>query len=456
MRTNKKIIISAIFALFALALFQLSALAKAGAQLGNSSLSWEVEQSNSYVDLGGAGEILVNMRVRGQDVKLTERAPVNLALVIDRSGSMADAGKLEYAKEAARRIIQGLRDSDRLSIVAYSTEVELLYPTQLLRDKQGALAAVDALYPTDSTNLAGGLIAGVSQIKSLAGRAGYVNRVILLSDGLANAGITDRGEINRIASGASEGGVRITTMGLGVDYDENLMTDVAEYGAGNYYFIESPSQIAGIFEREFNQILATVAKDAVITLAPSLGVRILDVYGYASERENGKARINLGDMFAGQERNVLVRLAAPLDKLGRREFLRASLRFADVLGKRKPAQIENRLEVEVTGDKSKVVLGENKEVVARGISAAAAYELQGATVEYEKGNRASALAGIKKALDKVIEVNSSAQKSEASSRQEAELRDALQEMSVAAPAPESDAGRGFIKEYKAKAREQLK
>ncbi|NIT13068.1 MAG: VWA domain-containing protein, partial [Candidatus Dadabacteria bacterium] len=127
-------------------------------------------------------------------------------------------------------------------------------PIQTLEDKRTARNVVNALYPTNSTNLSGGLIEGINQIKSVYDKE-YLNRVVLLSDGLANAGITNVHRINDISRKASEKGISITTMGLGASYDENMLTSIAEYGAGNYYFIESPTQIASIFTREFGQIV---------------------------------------------------------------------------------------------------------------------------------------------------------------------------------------------------------
>ena len=230
---------------------------------------WNANLSHPYITKGSDGEVLLNLNVEGRDMRSTKRAPVNLVLVIDRSGSMSDVGKIEYAKEAAKKIISGLDKRDRLGIVAYSTYVELLFPIQFLNEKDRAVSVVDSLYPTESTNLSGGLTEGINQLKTLTAlqsRDRYINRVIILSDGLANVGITDIGELSRISSQAAESGIHITTMGLGLHYDENLMINIAEYGAGNYYFIESPTQLASIFEREFGEMLATVARDSKIYL----------------------------------------------------------------------------------------------------------------------------------------------------------------------------------------------
>ncbi len=420
----------------------------------NGSISWDVKLNHPFVEKSSNGEILMNLKIKGKDVKVSNRAPVNLVLVIDRSGSMDESGKLEYAKEAAKRIISGLGSGDRIGIVAYATDVQLLYPIQFLTNKENAISVVDSLYATDSTNLSGGLTAGIDQLRSLE-RDGYINRLILLSDGLANVGITQVSQLTPIASQAAEGGIHITTMGLGLNYDENLMMNLAEYGAGNYYFIESPSQLSSIFEKEFGQILATVAKDASIYLSLATGVELKNVYGYAHSIENGRVRINLGDIFGGMERNILIKLEAPTEKVGKLQLAMVSFEFTDIVKNNAAVSLQSELAYEVTEDKDKVAANEDKAVTARGVSVDAANDMYRSTTYYETGNRVDALNSIKEALGRISELNSSPYNSPATLKQEEELRKAA-DLMEAAPAVESDAGKSLIKDYKAKARELQK
>ncbi len=421
------------------------------------TVTWDLRLSHPFVEKGSDRELMLNMRIKGKEGQLQQRTPVNLVLVIDRSGSMSDKGKIEYAKEAAKQIIAGLNKEDRLAVVAYSTEVELLYPIQFLKNKDGAITVVDSLYPTESTNLSGGLTAGIEQLDSIE-RGGYVNRVILLSDGLANVGITDLGELGRVASRASEKGIHITTMGLGVDYDENLMMNLAEYGAGNYYFIESPTQLTGIFQKEFGQIAATVAKDPVIKLALAPGVAVDEVYGYTyTKTAGGKVEIKLGDFFGGQERDILVKFKVPAEAAGMKDLGTASLEFTDLLRENKASGLNTMLSYRVTEDKDKVAQNENKDVTARWVSVDASGEYYQATTAYEEGDRESAVSKIKRAYESVANLNRSPYGNAKTAEQEAELRDALTNMSSpAAPAPASDDGKKLIKEQKANAREAQK
>jgi len=420
----------------------------------NGSISWDVKLNHPFVEKSSDGEILMNLKIKGREMKASKRAPVNLVLVIDRSGSMDESGKLEYAKEAAKRIISGLGSGDRIGIVAYATDVQLLYPIQFLTNKENAISVVDSLYATDSTNLSGGLTAGIDQLRSLE-RDGYVNRLILLSDGLANVGITQVGQLTPIASQAAEGGIHITTMGLGLNYDENLMMNLAEYGAGNYYFIESPSQLSSIFDKEFGQILATVAKGASVYLSLAPGVELKNVYGYTHSVEDGRIRINLGDIFGGMERNILIKLDAPTDKVGKLQLAMVSFEFTDIVKNNVAVSLQSELAYEVTEDKDKVAANEDKEVTARGVSVDAANDMYRSTTYYETGNRVDALYNIKAALGRISELNNSPHRSADTVKQEEELRKAA-DLMEAAPAVESDAGKSLIKDYKAKARELQK
>jgi len=423
---------------------------------GGGAVSWDLKLGNPFVEKGEDRELLLNIRIKGKEATITERAPVNLVLVMDRSGSMGDRGKIEYAREAAKQMIGGLSSEDRLAVVAYSTDVDVMYPIQKLRDKETVSTVVNRIYPTNSTNLSGGLVEGIAQLQSV-NREGYVNRVILLSDGLANEGITSVSELSKIASSAAAKGIYVTAMGLGADYDENLMTNLAEYGAGNYYFIESPGQLAEIFEREFGRIAATVAKNPVIRLALSDGVTVKEVYGYTyTTGRDGSVEIRPGDFFGGQERDILVRLNVPAGAEGKSTLVSVNFDYQDLLNNGTDVNLSEALSYDVTADRDKVAANENRDVTARWISVDSAVEYYRAASAYESGNRNDALSRIKAAYQRMKELNSSPYATERTEMQEAELREALDDLSAAPASPESDEAKLLIKQQKAGAREQQK
>jgi Ca-activated chloride channel family protein len=239
-----------------------------------------------------------------------DRRPMNISVVLDRSGSMADERKIDYAKQALFSLIDRLSPEDYLSIVIYDDQIETLLPTQHVTDRLRIRRLVQEVYPRGSTNLGGGMTEGFRQVEQNLRRE-YVNRVILLSDGLANQGITDPHELNRIANRYRNRSISLSTMGVGLDYNENLMLGLSESGGGNYYFIESPRQLASIFERELQGLVAIVAQNAHIELTPGKGVTMNNVIGCEWNRKGDKWIIPIGDLYANEHRELTVELNVP-------------------------------------------------------------------------------------------------------------------------------------------------
>ncbi|MEE9213968.1 MAG: VWA domain-containing protein [Thermodesulfobacteriota bacterium] len=420
----------------------------------SESVYIDANLSHPYVLKGTDAEVLMNINIKGKEVISTNRASLNIALVIDRSGSMAEKGKLEYAKKAAIKVINSLNSNDRLAIVAYSTNVETLFPLQEVNNKRAAINAINSLYPTNSTNLSGGLNSGIDILKSYV-EGNYINRVILLSDGLANVGITDIKHLSRIAGESVESGVHITTMGLGLNYDENLLTNIAEHGAGNYYFIESPTQLAGIFEKEFSELSLTVAKDPVLNISLPSNIKLEEIYGYTYTRYGNVVKIKMGDIFSGQERNILVRLRVPASKLGEQKLADIYLEFIEI-GNEQSAKLAKQLNYIVSNDSNLVSENENNEVSTREVSLKAAKSLYDAATYYEKGEHKHALSTLNSALGKIRGINNSPYRTKDTIGQELVFNKAIEEISASPTTPESDDGKKIIKQYKSDSRQQQK
>lgn len=265
--------------------------------------------NSPFVSIHG-GTAYLQLTITTPDVGSSRRRPMNLSVVLDRSGSMGDEGKMEYAKRALYALIDQLSENDILSVVIYDDVIEVLRPARHVGDKRELKKIIQGIYPRGSTNLGGGMVEGFHQAEMNV-RKEYVNRVVLLSDGLANTGITNPSELDRIARRFRSKSIALTTMGVGIDYNENLMVGLAENGGGNYYFIESPHSLASIMRKEFNLLSSLCAHDAVLEL--NLGRRIVmnDVIGLDWNSNAGRYIIPVGDLYSNDRREFTVELGIP-------------------------------------------------------------------------------------------------------------------------------------------------
>ena len=242
----------------------------------------------------------------GMLVTLVGEAPVNrslinVALVLDRSGSMAGA-PLEAAKEAAARFASFLSEEDRLSVVVFDEEIQTIFGPAAGGDPS-ALEAIARVQPGGSTNLSGGWLKGRKLIeKSLVEGT---NRVVLLTDGQANAGVVDPAKLVGLAKSGASRRVSTTCIGFGANFNEDLLEPMAAAGAGNYWYVESYDQMAAIFQGEIEGLVSLAAQNVEIeirlTHPRAAGVTILQSYPVETTAE-GTWRIALNDLYATSPR----------------------------------------------------------------------------------------------------------------------------------------------------------
>lgn len=251
-------------------------------------------------------DVLIKI-VPPQPEEQLQRPHLNLGLVIDRSGSMA-GGKLRYARQAACYAVEQLLPRDRVSVTVYDNTVETIVPSCLAEHKVSILKRIQSIQTKGCTALHAGWVEGGMQVSQHLNPQ-HLNRVILLSDGLANRGETNPDVIASDVKGLSDRGVSTTTMGVGANYNEDLLEAMANSGDGNYYYIESPEQLPEIFAMEMQGIMALFGRNVRLEIPPHAGVTVADVLNDFDVAPEGTYK--LPNLIKGNAFTAIVRLKIP-------------------------------------------------------------------------------------------------------------------------------------------------
>jgi Ca-activated chloride channel family protein len=255
-----------------------------------------------------------------------DRVPLRIALVIDRSGSMAGI-RLDVAKQCATFLASHLKSDDSLALVAYDDEVQLVQALAPA-DPKAARAAIASIHPGGSTNLSGGWLKGLEEL----GRADDgIRRVLLLTDGHANAGITGRAELTSIAAGTKPQAAT-TTIGFGDGYDEDLLGTIADESGGATYYAADPDEAPAIFAEEFEGLTTLVVQNISVEIRPDPAVEFLGVLNdYPAVEVPGGVQVQIGDGYGGEKRRIAFRLHTPhLAQLGPMKLGEVVLRYVTV------------------------------------------------------------------------------------------------------------------------------
>lgn len=241
--------------------------------------------------------------------KLQERIPANIAIVLDKSGSM-QGDKMYYAKEAAIMAINRLDLNDIVSVVSYDSRVNVVVPATKASDSTRIARAVNRIQAQGNTALFAGVSKGAQELRKFLD-LNKVNRVILLSDGLANVGPSTPNELGKLGLSLAKEGISVTTIGLGLGYNEDLMTQLAGFSDGNHAFVENASSLAEIFQYEFGDVLSVVAQGVEIRIRCKNGVRPIRVLGREAEISGSTVNTRMNQLYSEQEKFIILEVEVP-------------------------------------------------------------------------------------------------------------------------------------------------
>ena len=292
--------------------------------------------------------------------KKTRRTPLNLAVVLDKSGSMTGA-KLEKTKQAAMQLVDRLAPNDIFSLVIFSDHAEVLVSAQKVEDKDALKEKIQSIRADGSTALYSGVKLGAGQIEEYFSSK-RINRVILLSDGLANVGPSSPRELRRLGSQLAERGISVTTIGVGDDYNEDLMAALAEASDANYYYVKDTEKLPEIFAKELGEMLSVAARDVRIEIICPDGVQPLGFIGRAERFENQKASVSLSQFTTGQNRYLLLRC---LVNGSQPEVARVKVNYTDELNGGTVQVADDVVKIRFTEDRDAADKSVNGAVVAQ-------------------------------------------------------------------------------------------
>jgi Ca-activated chloride channel family protein len=285
--------------LAALPLTGISSQVKLDVSLANPMLIAGKKQT-TYLKVG-----LTGFEMSGKE----KRTPANIAIVIDRSGSM-QGDKIKQAREAAREAVNRLNGNDIVSIVTYDDSVNVVVPATKASDRSAIIAGIDRIKAGGSTALFAGVSKGANEVRKFLARD-RVNRIILLSDGLANVGPDTPGALGDLGASLSKEGISVTTLGLGLGYNEDLMSQLAQKSDGNHAFVEHSKDLVKIFNYEFGDVLSVVAQEVQVTIRCKKGIRPVKVLGRSAEIVGQKVVSTINQLYSNQEKYLMLEVEIP-------------------------------------------------------------------------------------------------------------------------------------------------
>lgn len=269
---------------------------------------------------------VVKVALVGGKMEAQARPAVNLSIVLDRSGSMGGT-KIVRAREAAIAAVQRLDERDKISVIVFDNEIDTIVPAQSAGNRADIIRRIRSIEPRGGTAIFGGVSQAASEIRKNLD-CGMVNRIILLSDGQANVGPSSPNELGRLGAALVKEGVSVSTVGVGLDYNEDLMTALSRHSDGNSYFVENSDDLPRIFSKELGDVLSVAAKDVKLRIQFAPGAVPVELIGRDGRIVDGVVTVDFNQIYSGQEKYVLVKTEFSVGEDGeRRNFAGAEVSY---------------------------------------------------------------------------------------------------------------------------------
>ena len=301
-KTNLKLVIITLISAVSIGWF-LDAVPASG--ISDPQVICRVEIDRKVLPVNGSQRGIVKVTLDAPPPPESKVRPaVNLAIVLDRSGSMT-GDKLSKAKEAAIEALRRLSPEDIFSLVVYDHNVRTIVPAQSAGNVEWIEGRIRNIRSGGNTALFGGVSQGAAEVRKYIGSP-YVHRVILLSDGLANVGPSTPDDLGRLGTALIKENISVTTVGVGTDYNEDLMTRLAQNSDGNSYFVESSYDLPRIFASELGDVLSVVAKKVQLRIDCPEGVRPIGIIGRQGRIRGRSVELYMNQLYGSQEKYALV------------------------------------------------------------------------------------------------------------------------------------------------------
>jgi Ca-activated chloride channel homolog len=294
------------------------------------TLLLDARLGHASVPAGRAAETYLFASVTAADA-LAKAPPVDLAVVIDRSGSMKGA-RISNAIAGAIGAVDRMRDGDRIVVVSFDTEAQVVVPvTAVSSSTRPAIeGAIRSIRLGGDTCISCGLMEARRQLDAASSGPTRITRTLLLSDGATNHGVVDLPGLRSMATRMRDRGA-ISTIGVDVDFDEKVMSALAIESNGNHYFVGDAAALPSVFNTEFDTLVATMARDADVVIDPAPGVEVEEIFDRPARREGNRVVIPLGSFSARDEKSALVKLKVPADRDGTRPVVEMKLVYHDLV-----------------------------------------------------------------------------------------------------------------------------